>query len=60
MKSFEKKYPLEKLDEFNDQYELMNHTKKIMNELLNYQQKYYSLLNTSYTLNKKKKKEKKN
>ena len=53
MKSFEKKYPLEKLDEFNDQYELMNHTKKIMNELLNYQQKYYSLLNTSYTLNKK-------
>ena len=53
MKSFEKKYPLEKLDEFNDQYELMNHTKKIMNELLNYQQKYYSLLSTSYTLNKK-------
>ena len=53
MKSFEKKHPLEKLDEFNDQYELMNHTKKIMNELLNYQQKYYSLLNTSYTLNKK-------
>lgn len=53
MKSFEKKNPLEKLDEFNDQYELMNHTKKIMNELLNYQQKYYSLLNTSYTLNKK-------
>ena len=39
MKSFEKKYPLEKLDEFNDQYELMNHTKKIMNELLNYQLK---------------------
>lgn len=53
MKSFEKKYPLEKLDEFNDQYELMNHTKNIMNELLNYQQKYYSLLNTSYALNKK-------
>ena len=53
MKNLEQKYPLKNLDKFNDQYELMNYTKNIMNELLNYQKNYYSVLNASYTLNKR-------
>ena len=53
IQNFENNYPLEKLDEFSDPYELLNYTKKVINELLNYQLNYYNILNTSVNLNKK-------
>jgi hypothetical protein len=51
--NFEKKYPLEKLNDFSDPYEMINYTKNIINELLNYQLNYYNLLTNSVNLNKK-------
>ena len=51
--NFEKKYPLEKLNEFTDPYEMTNYTKNIINELLNYQLNYYNILTNSVNLNKK-------
>ena len=51
--NFEKKYPLEKLNEFTDPYEMINYTKNIINELLNYQLNYYNILTNSVNLNKK-------
>ena len=51
--NFEKKYPLEKLNEFTDPYEMINYTKNIINELLNYQINYYNILTNSVNLNKK-------
>ena len=53
MKSFINEHPLEKMDEFKEPYELMIYTKNIINELLNYQLNFYSLLNTSLDINKK-------
>ena len=51
--NFEKKYPLEKLNEFTDPYEMINYTKNIINELLDYQLNYYNILTNSVKLNKK-------
>jgi hypothetical protein len=51
--NFEKKYPLEKLNQFSDPYEMINYTKNIINELLNYQLNYYNILKKSVNLNKK-------
>ena len=51
--NFEKKYPLEKLNEFSDPYEMIIYTKNIINELLNYQLNYYNILNNSVYLNRK-------
>ncbi len=51
--NFEKKYPLEKLNEFSDPYEMINYTKNIINELLNYQLNYYNILKNSVNLNRK-------
>ena len=51
--NFEKKYPLEKLNQFSDPYEMVNYTKNIMDELLNYQLNYYNMLINSVNLNKK-------
>ena len=51
--NFEKKYPLEKLNQFSDPYEMINYTKNIMDELLNYQLNYYNMLINSVNLNKK-------
>ena len=51
--NFEKKYPLEKLNEFSDPYEMINYTKNIINELLNYQLNYYNILKNSVYLNRK-------
>ena len=51
--NFEKKYPLEKLNQFSDPYEMVNYTKNIMDELLNYQLNYYNMLISSVNLNKK-------
>ena len=51
--NFEKKYPLEKLNQFFDPYEMINYTKNIINELLNYQLNYYNMLKKSVNLNKK-------
>ena len=51
--NFEKKYPLEKLNEFTEPYEMINYTKNIINELLNYQLNYYNILTNSVNLNKK-------
>ena len=53
IKNFENNYPLEKLNEFSDPYEMMNYTKNIINELLNYQLNYYNLLSISVNLNRK-------
>jgi hypothetical protein len=53
IQNFENNYPLEKLNEFSDPYEMMNYTKNIINELLNYQLNYYNLLNISVNLNRK-------
>ena len=53
MKSFINEHPLEKMDESKEPYELMIYTKNIINELLNYQLNFYSLLNTSLDINKK-------
>ena len=53
IQNFEKKYPLEKLNEFSAPYEMMNYTKNIINELLNYQINYYNILSISVNLNKK-------
>ena len=51
--NFEKKYPLEKLNEFSDPYEMINYTKNVINELLNYQLNYYNILKNSVYLNRK-------
>ena len=51
--NFEKQYPLEKLNEFIDPYEMINYTKNIINELLNYQLTYYTILSNSVNLNHK-------
>ena len=53
IKNFENNYPLEKLNEFSDPYEMMNYTKNVINELLNYQLNYYNLLSISVNLNRK-------
>ena len=53
IKNFENNYPLEKLNEFSDPYEIMNYTKNVINELLNYQLNYYNLLSISVNLNRK-------
>jgi hypothetical protein len=51
--NFEKQYPLEKLNEFTDPYEMINYTKNIINELLDYQLNYYTILSNSVNLNHK-------
>ena len=51
--NFEKKYPLSKLNDFTDPYEMINYTRNIFNELLNYQLNYYNILSNSVNLNKK-------
>ena len=53
MKSFINSHPLEKMDEFKEPYELMLYTKNIIDELLNYQLNYYSILNNSLNTSKK-------
>ena len=53
IQNFEKKYPLEKLNEFTDIYEMINYTKNIINELLNYQLNYYNIFTNSVNLNHK-------
>ena len=53
IQNFENNYPLEKLNEFSDPYEMMNYTKNVINELLNYQLNYYNILNISVNLNRK-------
>jgi hypothetical protein len=51
--NFEKKYPLEKLNTMSDPYEMINYTKNIITELLNYQINYYNILKNSMNLNRK-------
>ena len=53
MKSFINQHPLEKLGEFKEPYDLMIYTKNIINELLNYQLNFYSILTNSVNTNKK-------
>ena len=53
IQNFEKQYPLEKLNQFSDPYEMVIYTKNIMDELLNYQLNYYNMLINSVNLNKK-------
>ena len=51
--NFEKKYPLEKLNEISDLNEMINYTKNIIIELLNYQINYYNILKNSVDINRK-------
>ena len=56
MKEFSNKNPLDKLNSFNDSNEMMEYTKNIIDQLLDYQIKYYEMLNkTIETKNKFKK-----
>ena len=53
MKEFSNKNPLDKLNSFNDSNEMMEYTKNIIDQLLDYQIKYYEMLNkTIETKNK--------
>ena len=53
MLNFEKKYPLEKLNDITDQNEMINYTRNIINELLDYQINYYNILTHSVNINRK-------
>ena len=56
MKEFNKKNPLDKLNAFNDINQMMEYTKNIVDQLLDYQSKYYDMYNKSFlTKNKFKK-----
>ena len=56
MKEFNKKNPLDKLNSFNDIRQMMEYTKNIVDQLLDYQSKYYDMYNKSFlTKNKFKK-----
>ena len=51
--NFEKRYPLEKLNEIADPNEMINYTKNVINELLNYQINYYNILKNSVNINRR-------
>ena len=56
MKEFNNKNPLDKLNSFNDINQMMEYTKNIVEQLLDYQSKYYDMYNKSFlTKNKFKK-----
>ena len=48
MKEFSNKYPLDKLNSFSDVNNLMDHTKNILEELLDYQVQFYDAFNKSF------------
>ena len=48
MKEFSNKYPLDKLNSFSDVNNLMEHTRNILEELLDYQLQFYDAFNKSF------------
>ena len=50
---FNNKYPLDKLNSYNDPNEMMEYTKNIVEELLNYQLKYYDIFNNTFSVKNK-------
>ena len=56
MSEFNSKYPLEKLNSYSDVNEMVENTKTIVEELLNYQMKYYDAFNQAFTTKNKFKK----
>ena len=56
MKEFSNKNPLDKLNSFNDINEMMEYTKNIVNQLLDYQLKYYDMYKKSFLVKNKFKK----
>ena len=48
MKDFSNKYPLDKLNSFSDVNNLMEHTRNILEELLDYQLQFYDAFNKSF------------
>ena len=56
MKEFNNKNPLDKLNSFNDINEMMEYTKNIVEQLLDYQLKYYDMYNKSFSTKNKFKK----
>ena len=53
MKEFNTKNPLDKLNSFNDVNEMMDYTKNIVEQLLDYQLKYYDIYNKTFSLKNK-------
>ena len=53
MKEFNNKYPLNKLSSFNDVNEMMDYTKNIVDQLLDYQLKYYDIFNKTFLIKNK-------
>ena len=56
MKDFNNKNPLDKLNSINDINEMMEYTKNIVDQLLDYQLKYYDMYNKVFLTKKKLKK----
>ena len=53
MKDFNNKNPLDKLKSINDINEMVEHTKNIVEQLLDYQLKYYDMYNKTFSLKNK-------
>ena len=56
MKNFNTKNPLDKLNSFNDVNEMMDYSKNIFDQLLDFQVKYYNMFNKSILVKNKLKK----
>ena len=56
MSEFNSKYPLEKLNSYSDVNEMVENTKNMVEELLNYQLKYYDAFNQTFATKNKFKK----
>lgn len=56
MSEFSNKYPLEKLNSYGDVNEMVENTKNMVEELLNYQLKYYDVFNQAFSTKNKFKK----
>ena len=53
LKYFNNKYPLDKLNSYNDVNEMMEYTKNIAEELLDYQLKYYNIFYNTFSVKNK-------
>ena len=53
MKEFNNKYPLNQINSFGDVNAMMDYTKDIVDQLLDYQLKYYDLFNKSFLIKNK-------
>ena len=53
MKEFKNKYPLNQLNSFGDVNEMMDYTKNIVDQLLDYQLQYYDIFNKTFLIKNK-------